>query len=244
MTDPLDSGMVRNASEPPCVALTQTHRGHGVSAAAYYLGRALVAQERRVLLGDLSQRVSPIAGLAARQPLKNLVPWTPPAVASRDLPLLLRKARERTAGHAEVALLDLDAGALEHSDGMDREISYIALFTEQTPEAERAAMKLAERLVARDRWLGRVGVIFSRVEPPRAEALPAQLDDGTPVLGWLPADYALAAGEAYSLKGGEPARPHEAYLNATIRLAQVLCRLVPIARRVCESERTEHARTG
>lgn len=230
MTDRMASG----ASEPPCVALTQTHRGHGVSAATYYLGRALVAQERRVLLGDLSgsvaQHASLIATLAAHQPLKNLVPWTPPAVAAHDLPLLLRKARERTAGHADVALLDMDAGLLEHTPGLDAEIGFIALLSEQSAEGQDETQRFIARLVEHDRWCGRVGVIFSRVESPRAEDLPMQLDDGTPVLGWLPADYALAAGEAYSLKGGEPAHPHEAYLNATIRLAQTLCRLVPIPR--------------
>lgn len=234
MTDPRDPAASEPMSEPPCVALTQTHRGHGVSAATYYLGRALVAQERHVLLGDLSghsaQQASLIATLAAHQPLKNLVPWTPPPVTAHDLPLLLRKARERTAGHADVALLDMDAGLLEHTPGVDAEIGYIVVLTEQSSEGQDETMRSIARLAEHDRWLGHIGVIFSRVEQPRADELPTQLEDGTPVLGWLPADYALAAGEAYSLKGGEPAHPHEAYLNATIRLAQVLCRLVPIPR--------------
>jgi hypothetical protein len=214
--------------------LTQTHRGHGVSAAVYYLGRALVAQDRRVLLGDLSRHASPIAGMAARQPLKNLVAWTPPPVAARDLSTLLRKAREQTTGHAEVVLLDMDAGLLEQPDGLDAEIGYIAILTEPTEERQSEALRFIHRLLSHDRWIGRVGVIFSRVEPASAEGLPLQLEDETPVLGWLPADYALAAGEAYSLKGGEPARPHEAYLNATLRLAQTLGRLVPIPRHGCD----------
>jgi Mrp family chromosome partitioning ATPase len=45
-----------DASQARVLALTQVHRGHGVSTMAYYLGRALVAQGLRVLLVDLTGR--------------------------------------------------------------------------------------------------------------------------------------------------------------------------------------------
>src|SRR5258707_6865362 len=49
-----------------CVALTQEHRGHGISTAAYYLGRELVAQGLRVLLVDLTGRRARLSSLVSR----------------------------------------------------------------------------------------------------------------------------------------------------------------------------------
>jgi hypothetical protein len=215
--------------EPLCVALTQAHRGHGVSTAAYYLGRALVACDLHVLLGDLSERSSPLAALVGHVPVKNLVPWRPPVVGPSDLPAMLRQARQRTAGRADVVLLDIDAGLLEHGAGLRNELSYLLVLTDPTSEAARAAGHLAERFQATAEWLDRVGAVFSRVDPPNAEHLPERLGEHIPVLGWLPADYLLAAGETYSVTTGAPTQPHDAYLNAITRLAQALTRLVPLA---------------
>jgi hypothetical protein len=213
-----------------CVALTQEHRGHGVSTAGYYLGRALVGQGLHVLLGDLSQRPSTLLTLAAHDPLKNLVPWTPGPVLPTELPRLIESARKRTAGLADVLVLDIDATLLEGAGGLAAGVDYIVLLVENTPDAQAGAERLGRRLGGMTTPRGRMGVVFSRVDAPSADELPRQLESGLPVLGWLPADYLLAAGEAYSLKGGAPAQPHEAYLNALSRLAQGLVRLVPLHR--------------
>jgi hypothetical protein len=216
-------------AEPRCVALTQEHRGHGVSTAAYYLGRALVGQGYRVLLGDLSQHPSEAVREAARHPTKHLVPWTPPPVAARDLPRVIAGARRRTAGLADVILLDVDVHLLERAGGLEAGVSYVAVVVEHTPEGEADAERLVGRLVGTGPR-SRAGVVFSRVDAPAAEGLPRRLESGLSVLGGLPADYLLAAGEAYSLKGGSPARPHDTYLNALERVARNLIDLVPLPR--------------
>jgi hypothetical protein len=63
---------------PCCVALTQEHRGHGVSTAAYYLGRVLIAQGLRVLLVDMTGRRACLNALFSQGAVKNLVYWAPP----------------------------------------------------------------------------------------------------------------------------------------------------------------------
>lgn len=223
---------------PSCVAITQQHRGHGASTAAYYLGRALVGQGLRVLLGDLSLRRSPLATFAAHEPLKNLVAWAPPAVTSRDLPQVLQGASQHTAGVADVILLDIDATLLLSGGGLNAGIDYVVTLVDHTVEGQSNAQRLALRLGAQPGPRSRVGAVFSRVEAPLDDELPTQLENGVPVLGWLPADYLLAAGEAYSLKGGRPAHPHEAYLHALSRLAQTLMRLVPLKRATPAEART------
>jgi hypothetical protein len=102
------------------------------------------------------------------------------------------------------------------------------VLAEHTAEGIRGAERLARRLGGDGTPRSRVVVVFSRVDIPAGEDLPRASEQGTPVLGWLPADYLLAAGEAYSLKGTAPARPHEAYLSALVRMAQTLVRLVPL----------------
>lgn len=225
MTAPIE---ISNANEVSCVALTQTHRGHGVSTAAFYLGRALVEQGLHVLLGDLSQRPAQLAALAQRDPIRNLVPWAPSSVAPRDLTRLIQSVRSQVAGRADVILLDTDVNLLERAGGLKTGINYILILAERTPEGIRGAEQLAARLDAADTTRSRVAVVFSRVDGPAAESVPHALENGTPVLGWLPADYLLAAGEAYSLKGGVPARPHDVYLNALARIAQALIHVVPL----------------
>lgn len=219
---------MQTASQASCIALTQVHRGHGVSTAAYYLGRALVEQQLRVLVGDLSQRPSQLAALAQHESVKNLVPWTPSSVAPGDLTRLIHSVRARVAGKADVILLDADANLLERAGGLRTGINYILVLAEHTPEGLRGAERLAARLGSEGTARSRLSVVFSRVDGPTAESVPHALEDGTPVLGWLPADYLLAAGEAYSLKGGAPTRPHAAYLGALARIAQTLVHLVPL----------------
>jgi hypothetical protein len=218
---------------PRCVALTQEHRGHGTSTAAYYLGRALVAQGLRVLLADLSQHQSPLMALVSHHPTRNLVPWTPAAIPPRQLSRLLASARLSTAGRADVILLDIDATLLVRGDALGDGVDYVAAMVESSLAGRGGTERLVARL-AGERGLAaakdRAGVVFTRVEPPSVESLPTRLDNGVPVLGWLPADYLLAAGEAYSVKGGTPATPHDVYLNAIKRLAQSLTRLVPLQR--------------
>jgi hypothetical protein len=214
---------------PACVALTQEHRGHGVSTATYYLGRALVEQGFHVLLGDLSQRPSTIASLAMHHPIKNLVPWTPPLVPPRELPHLLESARKKTEHLADVILIDADMNLLEGAGGLAAGLDYIVMLIEHTPEAASAAERTVARLEEGARSGHRIGVVFSRVDAPGGgDGSVRQLEHGVPVLGSLPADYLLAAGEAYSLKGGAPAQPHEAYLSALGRLGQMLTRQVPL----------------
>ncbi|HEX9412859.1 MAG TPA: hypothetical protein VF916_05100 [Ktedonobacterales bacterium] len=216
--------------EPRCVALAQEHRGHGVSTAAYYLGRALVERGFHVLLGDLSQRPSTLARLAAQEPVKNLVAWTPQPVHPSDLTRTLRGARQRTAGVADVLLLDADAALVEQGGGSGAGIDYVLLFVEHTEQGQRSAVRLVKRLGGGEGTRRRIGVVFCRVDVPAADDLPQRLEGDIPVLGWLPADYLLAAGEAYSFKGGSPARPHQAYMSALARMAQTLVRVVPLQR--------------
>jgi hypothetical protein len=225
VTAPVDTP---NVNEVSCVALTQEHRGHGVSTAAFYLGRALVEQGLHVLVGDLSQRPTQLAALAQHDPIKNLVPWAPSSVAPRDLTRLIQTVRSRVAGRADVILLDADVHLLERAGGLATGINYVVIFAEHTPEGTQGAARLAARWGGEDTSRSRVAVVFSRVDAPSAESVPPALDNGIPVLGWLPADYLLAAGEAYSLKGGVPARPHEVYLGALARIAQALIHLVPL----------------
>lgn len=217
---------------PKCIALTQQHRGHGTSTAAYYLGRALVGQGLRVLLGDLSLRRSPLTTLAAHDPLKNLVAWAPPAVSSHDLPRLLQGASQRIAGVADVIVVDIDATLLLGAGGLAAGVDYAVIMVDHTAEGQNDAQRLALRLGAQPGPRSRAGVVFTRVDAPLADELSAQLENGIPVVGSLPADYLLAAGEDYSLKGSRPAHPHESYLNALTRLAETLTRLVPLKRTV------------
>jgi hypothetical protein len=223
---------------PRCVALTQGHRGHGVSTAAYYLARALVEQGLRVLLADLSQHQSPLAALAAHDPVRNLVPWAPALVPPTQLPRVLQSVRQNTAGRADVLLLDIDATLLTTAGGLEAGVDYVLLVAENSPEGRSGAERLAARLHGNRAARDRIGVVFSRVEAPAVEGLSGRLENGLPVLGWLPADYLLAAGEAYSLKGSAPARPHEVYTNALKRLAQTLIRLVPLQRHRASQDRT------
>lgn len=214
-----------------CVALTQEHRGHGTSTAAYYLGRVLVSQGTRVLLVDLTGRRMRLASLMAHGPVKNLVLWTPPVAHPRDVQPALEQARQQTAGKADVILLDIDAAFLERAGGFALGIDYVVTVTEHTPAGQEAADRVAERLHDEQPPHGRVGVVFSRVDAPTASELPTQTETRhLPVIGYYPADYLLAGGDAYSLKGSAPSWPHDSYLYAMLRMGQKLAQMVPLQR--------------
>ena len=218
------------AGQARVVTLTQVHRGHGVSTMAYYLGRALVAQGLRVLLLDLTDRNGRAASRTSGAQLLNLVPWRPPVPHTSDVPRLLDQARRVTAGKADVILLDIDAAVLQCAGGYDLGLDYLALVVEAAESGLRAADRLAERLDQQGSS-GRMGVIYSRVEGTAAADLPTKTERrGLPVLGQYPADYLLASGDAYALKGHAPAAPHETYLSAMVRLSQRLAQLVPLVR--------------
>lgn len=213
------------------VALTQEHRGHGVSTATYYLGRALVSQGLRVLLIDLTDRRGRLASLMARAPVKNLVLWTPLVAHPQDVLPALEQARKQTAGKADVILMDVDASFLERGGGFTLGIDYVVTVTEHTAAGQEAADRIADRLHDEEPPHCRVGVVFSRVDAPTAADLPPQTETRhLPVIGYFPADYLLAGGDAYSLKGGEPSWPHDSYLYAVLRLGQKLTQMVPLQR--------------
>jgi hypothetical protein len=217
------------ATAPCCVALTQEHRGHGVSTAAYYLGRVLIAQGLRVLLVDMTGRRACLNALFAQGAVKNLVYWAPSVGNLQDVKSMLSRARTETTGHADVILLDIDAALLEHSGGFSAGVDYVVAVTEATEAGQLAAEKIAERLGDEHPPHGRVGVCFSRIDAPAASDLPERTSRRSlPVVGYYPADYLLANGEDYSLKGGETSPPHDTYLFAMLRLGQKIIQLVPL----------------
>jgi hypothetical protein len=217
------------ASPPYCVALTQEHRGHGVSTAAYYLGRVLIAQGLRVLLVDLTGRRACLNALFLHGSVKNLVYWAPPISHVQDVTALVERARLETKGRADVILFDVDAALLEHSRGFVAGVDYILVVTEATEAGQQSAERIAERLEDATHPQERVGVCFSRIDAPAAGALPTRTTrKRVPVLGYFPADYLLANGEDYSLKGTEASAPHDTYLYAMLRLGQNLIQTVPL----------------
>lgn len=212
------------------VALTQEHRGHGVSTMAYYLGRALVTQGLRVLLVDLTDRRGQAAERMAQERVKNLVPWQPTGAHAHDIPPLLDRARRETAGKADVLLLDIDAAVLETAGGFALGLDYLVVVVEAAESGLRAADRLAERL-GQDGTSARMGVVYSRVEGSAAPELPLKSEcRGLPVLGQYPADYLLAEASAYAPKGGALSMPHASYHAAIVRLGQRLAQLVPLVR--------------
>lgn len=218
-----------------CVALTQEHRGHGVSTAAYFLARMLVRDGLRVLLVDLTGRRGRLHALCASGAAKNLGLWSPSLARPADLAPLLAEVRRQTAGKVDVLLLDADGALLERARALaaarDATIDYAAVVTDSSPSGQVAADTLARALGDEPPPFGRVGAIFSRVDGRQAKELPERTEgDGLPVLGYFPADYLLAADEDYLLKGAEAIWPHDDYLNALLRLGRTLTRLVPLHR--------------
>lgn len=218
------------ANQARCVALTQEHRGHGVSTAAYYLGRALVAQGLRVLVIDLTERRQRLSALMAHGPIKNLVLWAPALARVQDVAPAVAQARRQTAGRADVILLDIDVALLERAGGFALGIHYVVAVTELTDAGQECADRVAERLHDEEPPHGRVGVVFSRVDAAASDLPEKTAARHLPVIGSFPADYLLAGGDAYSLKGGDASWPHDSYLYAMLRLGQTLERLVPLRR--------------
>jgi hypothetical protein len=216
--------------EPRCIALVQERRGHGVSTAAYYLARAFVERGLHVLVGDLSQRPTTLIPLVEHEPTRNLVPWRPAPVHARELAHTIAAARQRTAGLADALVLDMDAALFEQGGGLASGVEVVALLVEHTEAGERDAAAFVERMTAAGAARRQVGVIFSRVRMPESGEAPPPPEADIPVLGWLPADYLLAGGEAYSYKGGGAARPHQAYLDAIERIARTLARMANLRR--------------
>jgi hypothetical protein len=217
-------------TEPRSIALVQLRRGHGVSTAAYYLARALTGRGLHVLVGDLSQRSATLIALAQHEPARNLVPWRPAPVHAADLARTIAAARQRTAGLADVMLLDIDAPLFEQGGGLAAGMDMAVLFTEHTEAGEHEAAAFVERVTAAGAARRQIGVIFSRVQMPADGEPPSPSESELPVLGSLPADYLLAAGEAYSYKGGGIARPHQAYLDAIEHIARTLVRTAGLSR--------------
>lgn len=223
-----------------CVALTQEHRGHGVSTATYYVGRALVDEGLRVLLVDVSGRRARLHTLVSRSPIKNFGLWTPTLARPGDLGALLAQARRQTAGRVDVLLLDADAGMLAQANALESGVDYVVVAAEANDSGQAGADRVAERLRDAIPPMGRVGVLFTRCDAGLTDDLPEKTNRrGLPILGCLPADYLLAAGEDYSLKGNEPSEPHEKYLQATHRVARTLKRVVPLHRVILNLEALE-----
>ncbi len=216
------------------VIISQEHRGHGISTAAYFLGQALAQRHVPVLLGDLTERHGRLPSLNKQFPTRNLVLWTPPAAAMRDLPALLRKARAEVTGKASCILVDADLTLLDALAGADEElrmVDYLLLAIDHTAEGEKSADRLANRfLPLRDR--SRIGLAFARIPPNEEEIadLPEQTDDLLPILGYWPADYRLATADDMLAAGTAFPEPHQAYLDAIARLATRLMRLVPLTK--------------
>ncbi len=217
-------------AEPRCIALVQLRRGHGVSTATYYIARAFIERGLRVLAGDLSQRPATLISLVQHEPARNLVPWRPAPVHAAALARTIAAARQRTAGVADAVLLDLDAPLFEQGGGLAAGVDVVVLFVEHTEAGEQEAAAFVERLTAAGAARRQIGVIFSRVQMPVGSESPVPPESDLPVLGWLPADYLLAASEAYSYKGGGVARPHQAYLDAIERIARTLVRTAGLGR--------------
>jgi MinD-like ATPase involved in chromosome partitioning or flagellar assembly len=200
----------------------------------------LIAQGLHVLLVDLTGRRACLNTLFAHGAVKNLVYWAPTTAQMHDIPALVEQARRETTGHADVILLDIDAALLEHSGGFATGVDYVVTVTEPTEAGQQAADRIAERLHDALPPYGRVGVVFSRIDAPSASSLPESTSKRhLPVIGYYPADYLLASGEDYSLKGGDAAAPHDTYLFAMLRLGQRLMQLVPL-KRVSGAHDTKH----
>jgi hypothetical protein len=214
------------------VALTQEHRGHGTTTAAYFLSQALAQRQIPVLLGDLTGRHTRLPLLHRHFPTRNLVLWVPPPAAMRDLPALVRKARSEVTGRATCIVLDIDLTALETLATLDadlRTIDYLLVAEDYTTEGEKAADRLAARF-APLRERNRFGLAFARIAPEERTELPEQTDDQLPILGFWPADYRLATADEMAATGTAIPEPHQAYLDAMTQLATRLARLVPLSK--------------
>ncbi len=242
---PQPAGQAESASlaAPSCIACVQPRRGHGVTVATYYLARALAARGLRALVMDLTGRRGRLQWLITHNQTRGLTVWAPRIPSPERLGEALARAREQATGKVDVILLDMDGSYLQRAGGVKAGIDYTLIFIEHGEMGMREADRLAERLDATPPPWGSVGVVLSRVSVASLQDLPPSTPErGLPVLGELPADYLLAAGDDYSLTGEEPRAPHDAYLGAIIRLARALvqmARIVPTGR--AERDAATHA---
>ncbi len=208
------------------IAITQEHRGHGLSTAAYFLARAYGAQKMPVLLADLTRRPQRVQLLARQMPAEHVVLWTAPAPWLRDIPGLLTRMRADVQGKIRCILIDGEASQLEHAQGLPagKGIDYLLIASEATIDGQQVAKKVAERFESlRERQS--VGVVFARVNGKDMEDLPQETADGLPVLGYWPADYRLALTDEDAALSVST-EPHPTYLAAITRLGTTLARLV------------------
>jgi hypothetical protein len=214
------------------IAVTQEHRGHGVSTATYFLGQALAHRQIPVLLIDVTERHARLPLLNKHFPTRNLVVLTPPAPALRDLHGMLNKARAEVAGHAACLLLDIDLTALDtlaNGDGDLRIIDYLLLATDHTPEGERTANQFVGRFAPLHEYR-RYGAAFARIAADAVPDLPEETNAGVPILGYWPADYRLAAMDDFAAAGTPFPEPNQAYFDAMGLLATRLARLTPLTK--------------
>ena len=214
------------------VILTQEHRGHGVTTASYFLGQALAQRRIPVLLVEMTGRAGRLPQLNHHFPTRNLVLWTPPTSALRDIPALLTKARAEVGGRASCLLLDADLATLDALHAADEEMrlaDYVLLAADHTDEGEKNAERLANRYLAlRER--NKFGVAFARIADDTIEDLPEQTDDQLPILGFWPADYRLATSDDLTTASAITPEPHQPYLDAIAAIATRLTRLAPLLR--------------
>lgn len=227
-TNNTDGSHADAVEEPRCVALIQGRRGHGQSTLAWYLARALAAAGLRVLVVDITGRHDRLARLAAyvTEPIRNLGVWTPTPSRTARLPALLRAVRQQTRGKVDVVLLDGDVAALESAGGFAAPIDYLLALIDPTEIGQKTAEALAERLGDAPPPMGRLGVVFTRVNASETASVPDQTEDRhLPVLGYFPADYLLAGDDSSQRRGKTPAVPHDDYLQAVRRLSRTLINL-------------------
>lgn len=213
------------------LGITQERRGHGISTAAFFLARTLTQQHVPVLLADLTERHARLRELEQEYHTPNLVLWSPPPVALRDMPGLLNAARSRVTGKARLIILDGDLATIERLShlpprtGMD----YLIIATEPTTDGQRSAQRIADRFTPL-REQERIGVAFARVGAKESDELPEQTEGHLPVMGHWPADYRLATTEDYSASGPLPSEPHEPYNRAVMRMATLVVRVLGLNR--------------
>ncbi len=222
--------MATPATSVKLIALTQEHRGHGISTAGFFLSRALATQHIPILLADLTGRHSRLAELNEQFPTPRLVVWAPPQ-GIRDVPALIARMRGEIAGKARGIVLDADLSTLEKliDAPHDAMLDYLVIATEPTPERQLGVTRVAERfedLHTRQR----IGVVFARVSNQQTEDMPQETESGLPILGYWPADYRLATAEDYSAADALTSEPSQAYQAALTRLASSLIRLTGLNR--------------
>ncbi|HEX9036078.1 MAG TPA: hypothetical protein VF808_03720 [Ktedonobacterales bacterium] len=226
-------------AQPRCIACSQARRGHGVTVSVYYLARALAERGLRVLVADLTGRRARLQWLGAREPTRGLTLWSPHIPAPEHLREALARAREQAAGKVDVILLDADGSYLQAAGGAAAGIDYTLIFIEQGEMGMREADHLARLLDETPPPQGLVAAVLTRVPAEHIEDLPQRTPEyGLPILGELPADYLLAAGDEYSMTNEEPRAPHDTYMSAMARLARALIPIAGISATSHPSQRT------